>query len=121
MASNRYDVLYARVELVRYEADFLAEFNGYMARLSQKEATPWQAEGRSEWTKAIEQHSYVESSTGPIPVADLWLHIAFRKASERPFVVPVDHLEKDYDGVVYRQLVEDYRALAAKREAGGKR
>lgn len=120
VASNRYDVLYARVELLRYEADFLTGFNNTMHCLWPGHATPWQAEGGSDWTKAIEQRSYVESPTGPVTVADLWLHIAFRKPSDRPFVAPVDHLEKDYDGVVYRQLVENYRALAAKRDEGGK-
>ncbi len=114
-ATNSYNVLYALVELNRYEADFLGDFNRQMHRPSQG-----QAEGANEWTKAIVPRSHVESFPGLIPVADLWLHITFRKPSDRPFVLPVVHLEKDYDGAVYRQLVENYRALAAKREEGGK-
>jgi hypothetical protein len=48
---------------------------------------------------------------------DVWLHLIFQKTKDRPFVIPVDHLEFDKDGTVALRLKEN-AAREQQRQSG---
>lgn len=136
-AANAYEVLECCVELDRPTNEFLREFNNYMKRMFQVEQTPllndylarkfrierapwtpagdrpgqWRRDGRQRLEIAVSQ-----SQPNRAMLPDVWLHIAFRKTSDRPFVVPIDQLEGDDDGNVFDRLVRNFDALAKRRE-----
>jgi hypothetical protein len=55
-----------------------------------------------------------------VPMTNLWAELTYRKTSERPFVIPVDHVEGLQADKARLLLRQRYDCLARARPSGGK-
>jgi hypothetical protein len=51
----------------------------------------------------------------PPEVTDIWGELVYRKTSDQPFVIPIDHLSGPNAGAVRHRLIENYRQVAQAR------